>query len=40
MDRPFTSAPVRSNPQRTCNPVTLMSDSVGDYVPMPLAIGF
>ena len=30
MDRPFASAPMRSNLQRTDNPVTLMPDSVVD----------
>lgn len=36
-DQPFVSAPVRSNPQRTYNPATLMPDPVGDYIPMLFA---
>lgn len=37
MDRPFASAPMHSNLQRTDNPVTLMPDSVGDQIAIPLA---
>ena len=37
MDRQSAGAPMSSNPQRTCNPVTLMPDSVGGNIAMLLA---
>lgn len=37
MDRQSAGAPMNSNPQRTYNPVTLMPDSVGGNIAMPLA---
>lgn len=36
-ERPFASAPVRSNPKRTYDPATLTPDPEGDHVPMLLA---
>lgn len=36
-DRPFASAPVRSQPRRTYDPVRIVADAVGDYVPTYLA---
>ncbi|MDE0158919.1 MAG: AAA family ATPase [Candidatus Dadabacteria bacterium] len=36
-DRPYASAPVRSEPKRTYDPARLSSDPEGDYVPMYLA---
>lgn len=36
-DRPFASAPVRSQPQRTYDPSLVAADAVGDYVPTFLA---
>ena len=36
-DRPFASAPVRSQPKRTYDPVRVSVDPVGDYVPTYLA---
>ena len=35
--RPFASAPVRSQPQRTYNPILLAHDTGGDYIPSYLA---
>lgn len=36
-DRPFASAPVRSQPKRTYDPQLVAADAVGDYVPTYLA---
>ena len=36
-DRPFATAPVRSEPQRTYDPRRVAADSLGDYVPTYLA---
>lgn len=36
-ERPFASAPVRSQPRRTYDPVRIVADAVGDYVPTYLA---
>ena len=36
-DRPFASAPVRSNPRRTYDPATPTPDPEGDHIPMLLA---
>lgn len=36
-DRPYASAPVRSEPKRTYDPARLSSDPEGDYVPMYFA---
>ena len=35
--RPFSSAPVRSRPRRTYDPMLLSSDAEGDYIPSYLA---
>ncbi len=36
-ERPFASAPVRSRPQRTYDPIRPSSDAVGEYIPSYLA---